>query len=89
LREDWEHVLGVTLNLPSPMEERLSPEAAALHLAIGLYVSKEASLGLAASIAGLPYGGFMKELAQRRIPLNYDREDLEMDLKAVEELRRK
>jgi predicted HTH domain antitoxin len=85
----WAHARGVTLNLPSPLEESLSPQAAVLHLAIGLYVSDETSLGLAASIAGLTHGDFMAELHKRKIPLNYDAEDLAMDLKAVEELMKK
>jgi predicted HTH domain antitoxin len=75
----------VTLNLPSPLEESLSPQAAALHLAIGLYVSREASLSRAAKVAGLHVGDFMEELCRREIALNYGPKDLDHDLKVVSE----
>ena len=78
----------MTLTLPSPLDEELSPASAALHLAIGLCVGKKASLGRAASVAGLAIGDFMQELCERRIPLNYGPEDLQHDLKVIDELMR-
>ena len=41
------------LTLPENIEARLSPQSTALHLAIGLFVSDETTLGQAAEIAGL------------------------------------
>jgi len=40
------------LTLPDAVESKLSPKDAALHLAIGLFVTEEATLGQAAEIAG-------------------------------------
>jgi predicted HTH domain antitoxin len=53
------------------VEKSLSPESAALHLAIGLFVGEEATLGQAAQIAGLPQAAFLRELGKRRIPIHY------------------
>lgn len=72
------------LTLPEAVEKRLSPEEAALHLAIGLFVSEEATLGQAAEIAGLTQAAFLKELGRRRIPLHYGMGELAEDLKVVE-----
>ena len=41
------------LTLPENLEARLSPQSMALHLAIGLFVAEEATLGQAAQVAGL------------------------------------
>ena len=54
------------LTLPETIETTLSPRKAALHLAIGLFVSEEATLGQAAEIAGLTQAAFQKELSARR-----------------------
>jgi len=72
--------------LPKPLAERLSPQSAALHLAIGLFVTEEATLGQAAETAGLSQGDFLRELGRRRIPQHYGREELAADLQAVEAL---
>jgi predicted HTH domain antitoxin len=72
------------LSLPEPVEARLSPQSAALHLAIGLFVTEEATLGQAAETAGLSQAAFLKELGRRRIPIHYGPEELAEDLRAVE-----
>ena len=74
------------LTLPKLLAERLSRQAAALHLAIGLFVTEEATLGQAAETAGLSQGDFLRELGRRRIPIHYGREELAADLQAVEAL---
>ena len=79
----------VTLILPPAVERSLSPESAALHLAIGLFVSEEATLGQAAQIAGLPQAAFLRELGKRRIPIHYGPDELAEDLRAVDDLCRK
>jgi predicted HTH domain antitoxin len=58
----------------------------ALHLAIGLFVSDESTLGQAAEVAGLSQADFLRELGQRRIPIHYGREELAADLQTVEVL---
>jgi len=74
------------ITLPESIEARLSPESTALHLAIGLFVSEEATLGQAAEVAGLPQAEFLRELGKRRIPIHYGAEELSEDLRAVESL---
>jgi len=76
----------MTLSLPEQLEARLSPEATALHLAIGLFVSDEATLGQAAEVAGLSQGAFLRELGRRRIPIHYGAEELSADLRAIDSL---
>ncbi len=74
------------LTLPDNLEARLSPQSTALHLAIGLFVAEEATLGQAAQVAGLSQADFLRELGKRRIPIHYGREELAADLEAVESL---
>lgn len=75
------------LTLPEAIEAKLSPRHAALHLAIGLFVTEEATLGQAAEVAGLAQADFLKELGRRRIPIHYGMDELAEDLKAVESFR--
>jgi predicted HTH domain antitoxin len=74
------------LTLPEPLEAGLSPQSTALHLAIGLFVSDESTLGQAAQVAGLSQAAFLRQLGQRRIPIHYGREELAADLQAVDAL---
>ena len=74
------------LTLPESLRTRLSPKDAALHLAIGLFVTEEATLGQAAQTAGLSQADFLRELGRRRIPIHYGVEELEADLEVVEAL---
>lgn len=76
----------MTVELPEALENSHPPEWAALHLAIGLYVAREVTLGQAANIAHLTQFQFQRELASREIPLNYSMDDLQKDLQAVREL---
>ena len=77
------------LTLPDAVESKLSPKDAALHLAIGLFVTEEATLGQAAEIAGLTQTAFLKELGRRRIPIHYGPQELAEDLRAVERRRQR
>jgi predicted HTH domain antitoxin len=72
--------------LPESLEARLSPESTALHLAIGLYVAGETTLGQSAEVARLSQTDFLRELGNRRIPICYGAEDLAEDLRAVDSL---
>lgn len=74
------------LTLPKPLDERLSQQDAALHLAIGLFVTEEATLGQAAQTAGLSQTDFLRVLGRRRIPIHYGPDELAADLQAVETL---
>ena len=72
------------LILPDAVEARLSPKDVALHLAFGLFVTEDATLGQAAEIAGLTQPAFLKELGRRRIPIHYGPQELAEDLRVVE-----
>jgi predicted HTH domain antitoxin len=72
------------LTLPESVEATLSPESAALHLAIGLFVTEEVTLGQAAEIAGISQTAFLKELGARHISIHYGRSELEEDLRIAE-----
>jgi predicted HTH domain antitoxin len=58
-----------------------------LHLAIGLFVTEEATLGQASEIAGLTQAAFLKDLGHRRIPIHYGMDELAEDLTVVESFR--
>ena len=72
--------------LPAPIEQQLTAQRAALHLAIGLYTADEVTLGQAAEAAGMSQTEFLHELGRRRIALRYDRADFAKDLATVREL---
>jgi predicted HTH domain antitoxin len=74
------------LTLPKPLDERLTPKDAALHLAIGLFVSEEATLGQASKTAGLSQAEFLRELGRRQISVHYGESELAEDLATVEAL---
>ena len=82
------HAFIMQLTLPETVETTLSPRKAALHLAIGLFVSEEATLGQAAEIAGLTQAAFLKELGARHISIHYGMDELAEDLKVVESFHR-
>jgi predicted HTH domain antitoxin len=75
------------LTLPEAVETELSPRKAALHLAIGLFVSEEATLGQAAEITGQTQAAFQKELGARHLSIHYGLNELAEDLKVVESFR--
>jgi predicted HTH domain antitoxin len=76
--------LGIEIVLPPFLDSWLSTRSAALHLAIGLFVSEEATLGQAAEVAGIPQADFLLELGKHRIPIHYGAEELTADLLAVD-----
>ena len=76
------------LTLPPKIEARLTPQDAALRLAIGMFVAEEATLGQAAEIASISQSAFLKELGKRRIPIHYGAAELAEDIKTVELLSR-
>jgi predicted HTH domain antitoxin len=78
----------MVLMLPERLEARLSPQSTALHLAIGLFVAEEATLGQAAEVASLTQTDFLRELGRRHIPIHYGASELSDDLQTVESLDR-
>jgi predicted HTH domain antitoxin len=65
---------------------RLTSEQARVDLAVGLYTRQQVSLGRAARIAGVAYADFMHELGKRGLCINYSLEDMEHDMRMVDEL---
>ena len=65
----------------------ISERDALVDVAIGLYKRDSVSLGRAAEIAGLGTPEFLNELQRRRIPINYDPDDLKQDLESLSRLR--
>ncbi len=57
-----------------------------LEYALKLYQNKEISLGKAAELSSLSIWELLEKLSQKKIPLNYDLEDLKNDFERVEEL---
>jgi predicted HTH domain antitoxin len=51
-----------------------------MDVSIGLYKREQVSLGRAAEIAGVSSPEFLSELGRRRIPINYDVDDLQADI---------
>jgi predicted HTH domain antitoxin len=78
--------MTITLPLPAALERTLQPDRARLHLAIGAFVTEEATLGQAAEMAGISQTALMAELSRRRIPLHYGSEDFAEDIQAIASL---
>jgi predicted HTH domain antitoxin len=76
----------MTITLPAELENQITPQEAALHLAIGLFVDDKVTLGQAAAIAGIPQPEFLQELGKRKIPIHYGVEELEQDIATVRKL---
>ncbi|MFX0134451.1 MAG: UPF0175 family protein [Candidatus Hodarchaeota archaeon] len=52
--------------------------------ALKLFQNRKISLGKAAEICSLSIWEFLEKLSQKKIPLNYDLEELQRDLETVE-----
>lgn len=76
----------MNVSLPAQLAERLSEKDTALHLAIGLFVTEEATLGQAAQVAGISQAEFLRELGRRQIPIHYGPDELASDLASIETL---
>ena len=57
-----------------------------LEYALKLYQNGEISIGKAAELSSISIWEFMVNLSQLKIPINYNLEDLESDLKLVKDL---
>ncbi|MEI6820056.1 MAG: UPF0175 family protein [Verrucomicrobiota bacterium] len=63
-----------------------SIEPKKLEAAVELYRERKLSMGRAAQMAGLLRPVFQRELAKRGVTVDYDVEDFEDDLRAIEKL---
>ena len=69
--------------LPDEVEQRLTAQDAALHLALGLYLDQRVTVGQGAVIAGTSQSQFQRELGRRQIPMHYDEADALADIATV------
>ena len=78
----------MTVTIPSERLANitLNERDALVDIAIGLYKREQVSLGRAAEISGLSSPEFLDELGRRRIPINYEAEDLRLDLDTLKGL---
>jgi predicted HTH domain antitoxin len=68
---------------------KLTEPQALLDLAVGLFTERRVTLGRAAEVARLPQLSFQQELGRRGIPIHYDLDDLQADLRTLAALRDK
>jgi predicted HTH domain antitoxin len=72
---------GEPVMMTVPLGKGITSPAVRLELAVHLFDSEQISVGLAAHIAGVPYGDMVDELGRRRIPvLRCPPEDLASEL---------
>jgi predicted HTH domain antitoxin len=67
----------------------LTEPQALLDLAVGLFTERRVTLGRAAAVARLPQSSFQQELGRRGIPIHYDLDDLQADVRTLAALRDK
>ena len=65
------------------MFQPLTPQDAALHFALGLFIAERVTLGQGAAVAGLSQSEFLRELGKRRIPVHYDESNALADVATV------
>lgn len=75
----------MTITIPDETlgDLRLTSEQTRLEIAVGLFADRRVTLARAAKIAGVPFLTFQRELAKRRIPLHYEVEDFEADVRTL------
>jgi len=81
-------IFEMTVTIPSERLANitLNERDALVDIAIGLYKREQVSLGRAAEVSGLSSPEFLNELGRRRIPINYEAEDLRLDLDTFKRL---
>ncbi len=65
----------------------LTEAEARVDFAVGLFTERRVTLGRAAGIARLTQFDFQRELGRRGIPVHYDLEDLQADIRTLTALR--
>ncbi|NBD17100.1 MAG: UPF0175 family protein [Cyanobacteria bacterium] len=75
--------MQITINLPDALQ--ISEEDLRTELAIALFQQERITLGTASQLAGLHQIEFQRLIASRGICVHYDIEDLDQDLKSLQE----
>jgi len=71
------------MHIEIPDDLGVTEEQVRLDFAVGLYTSRSAGLARAAQLADLSRIDFQRILAERDIPLTYDSDDLNDDVRTV------
>lgn len=76
------------LKLPDDLlkGQEVTEEELRFDLALGLFIDRKVTLGRAARIAAMSKPAFLDELGKRKIPVHYDAQDLESDLRTLRAL---
>ena len=77
----------MTLTLPENL--RLTERELKLELALSLYAACKVSLIQAADVAGVDFFDFQGLLRDRKIPQHYGVQDLENDMRTLQELKKR
>lgn len=79
---------NMTVTLPDGLLEstKLTEAELVRELALTLFQRDRLTLGQAARLCNLPQLDFQRLLASRRIPIHYGMEEMQQDLRRVEEL---
>lgn len=81
---------GQPVFLAVPFDETLVKEGVRIDLAIKLFDENVLSTGQAAKLAGLPLAEFLRICSEQGVPVvRYEPNEIEEELKAVNELRRR
>ncbi len=81
---------GQPVFLAVPFDETLVKEGVRIDLAIKLFDENVLSTGQATKLAGLPLAEFLKICSEQGVPVvRYEPKEIEEELKAVDELRRR
>ncbi len=84
--------MGIMVEIPDDLwvilkiDKKDIPKAVKLYLAIELYREGKISLGKASEIAGITKEEMMEVLSRKKIPINYDVDDLKEDVEKLEGL---
>ncbi|MEJ5172720.1 MAG: UPF0175 family protein [Hydrogenothermaceae bacterium] len=84
--------MKVSIDLPDKVAEimgdsqEMLEKNIKLNLALLLYKRGLLSFGRARELAGLSVWDFIEKLAEAKIPINYDVDDLEEDLRTIDKL---
>ena len=75
----------MTVTIPDDLigNMKLNEQEVLVDIAIGLYKREQVSLGRTAEIANMSSPAFLDELGRRKIPINYDINDLHADLASL------
>lgn len=66
---------------------QMSPEEMRVELAVSLFQQKKLSFGKAREMADLSFWDFQELLADRKIPIHYDIDDLYADIHTLQKIR--